>query len=97
MAVHICIGAHHRSLICPSHLQHVESHVRLETVIGGKAELTQTVLEHLARSNAAQWGTRIPRRNRKCSDAAVAAAVRSVAAAVLALATYALFNSVGRD
>jgi hypothetical protein len=96
MAVHICIGAHHRSLICPSHLQHVGSHVRLEAVIGAR-RITQTVLEHLARSNAAQWGTRIPRRNRKCSDAAVAAAVRSVAAAVLALATYALFNSVGRD
>jgi hypothetical protein len=78
------------------HLQHVESHVHLEIVIRGKAEITQTVLERPALSNAAQWGTRIPRRNRKCSDAAVAA-VRLVAAAVRALATYPLFNSVGRD
>jgi hypothetical protein len=43
-----------------------------------------TVRECLARSNAAQWGTHIRRRNRKCSDAVV---VRSVAAAIRALAT----------
>jgi hypothetical protein len=40
----------------------------------------------LARSNAAQWGTRIRRRNRKCYAAAVAI-VRSVAAAIRALVT----------
>jgi hypothetical protein len=36
--------------------------------------------------NAAQWGTHIRRRNRKCSDGA-AAVLRSLAAAIRALAT----------
>jgi hypothetical protein len=42
-------------------------------------------LQSLA-SNAAQWGTHIRRRNRKCSDGA-AAVLRSLAAAIRALAT----------
>jgi hypothetical protein len=46
----------------------------------------------LARSNAAQWGTHIRRRNRKCSDGAVAV-VRSVAAAIRVLATWSSFDS----
>ena len=44
--------------------------------LGGR--LSRGVLECLARSNAAQWGTHIRRRNRKCFDAAI---VRSVATA----------------
>jgi hypothetical protein len=54
------------------------------------------VLDRLARSNAAQWGTHIRRRNRKCSDAAVAV-VRSVAAAIGALATQSSSHSVSTD
>jgi len=50
----------------------------------------------MARSNAAQLGTRIRRRNRKRSGGAVAV-VRSVAAAIHALATWSSFNSLGRD
>jgi hypothetical protein len=46
----------------------------------------------LARSNAAQWRTHIRRRNRKRSDGAVAAAVRSVAAAIRVLATWSSFD-----
>src|SRR5262249_54162837 len=41
-------------------------------LLGVKADVTRTVLECLARSNAAQWGTHSRRRNRKCSDAVVA-------------------------
>ena len=37
--------------------------------LGGR--LSRGVLECLARSNAAQWGTHIHRRNRKCFDAAI--------------------------
>jgi hypothetical protein len=44
------------------------------------------MLSPLARSNAAQWRTRIRRRNRKRSDGAVAVA-RSVVAAIGVLAT----------
>jgi hypothetical protein len=44
------------------------------------------VLERLARSNAAHWGTHIRRRNRKRSDDAVAVP-RSFVAAIRALAT----------
>ena len=51
-------------------------------LLGGR--LSRGVLECLARSNAAQWGTHIRRRNRKCFDAAI---VRSVATAIRALAT----------
>jgi len=53
---------------------------------GGKADITPAVLERLARSNAAHWGTHIRRRNRKRSDDAVAV-LRSFAAAICALAT----------
>ena len=38
------------------------------------------VLERLTLSDAAQWGTHIRRRNRKCSDAAVAVVRPGVAA-----------------
>ena len=48
--------------------------------------VTPTVLERLARSNAAQWGTHIRRRNRKCSGDAVAP-LCLLAAAIRALAT----------
>jgi hypothetical protein len=44
------------------------------------------VLERVARSNAAHWGTHIRRRNRKRSDDAVAV-LPSLAAALRALAT----------
>ena len=44
------------------------------------------VLERLARSNAAHWGTHIRSRNRKRSDDAVAVP-RSFVAAIRALAT----------
>jgi hypothetical protein len=50
------------------------------------------VLEWLARSNAAQWGTHIRRRNRKCSDALVAV-VRSVAAAIRVLTSWPSFDN----
>ena len=55
-------------------------------LLGGKADVTPAVLERLARSNAAQWGTHNRRRNRKHSDDAVAV-LRSFAAAIRALAT----------
>jgi hypothetical protein len=43
-------------------------------------------------SNAAQSGTHIRRRHRKCSDGAVAV-VRSVAAAIRVLATWSSFDN----
>jgi hypothetical protein len=49
-------------------------------------------LSTLARSNAAQWGTHIRRRNRKRSDSA-AAVVRSVAAVIRVLATWSSFDN----
>ena len=52
----------------------------------GKADITPAVLERLARSNAARWGTHIRRRNRKRSDGALAV-LRSFAAAIRALGT----------
>ena len=54
------------------------------SAFGGKADVTPAVLERLARSNAAQWGTHIRHRNRKHSDDAVAV-LRSFAAAILSL------------
>ena len=54
------------------------------------------MLEHLAQSNAAQWGTHIRRRNRKRSDGAVAV-LRSVATALCALVTWPSFNSLRKD
>jgi len=50
----------------------------------------------LERSDAAQWGTHIRRRNRKRSDGAVAV-VRSVAASIRVLATWSSFDSLRRD
>jgi hypothetical protein len=49
----------------------------------------------MARSNAAQWGTHIHRRNRKRSDGA-GTDVRAIAAAIGALLAWSSFNSVGR-
>jgi hypothetical protein len=60
--------------------------VRHAAVIRRQAEIAPTVLERLARPNAAQWGTDIRLRNRKRSDGA-AAVLRSIAAAVCVLAT----------
>jgi hypothetical protein len=65
-------------------------------VVRCKPDLTWTLLERLARSNAARRGTHIHRRNRKCSDAAVAF-VPSVAAENRALATWSSLRSVGTD
>jgi hypothetical protein len=62
------------------------------SAFGGKADITPTVLERLARSNAAHWGTHIRRRNRKRSDDAVAV-LRSFAAAIRALATWSCYRT----
>lgn len=65
----------------------------------GRSDMDQLFIRRgapVAASNAAQWGTHIRRRNRKCYDAAVAI-VHSVAAAICALAIYSLLDSVHRD
>jgi hypothetical protein len=62
------------------------------SAFGGKADVTPAVLERLARSNAAQWGTHNRRRNRKHSDDAVAV-LRSFAAAIRALATQSCYRT----
>jgi hypothetical protein len=61
------------------------------SAFGGKADVTPAVLERLARSNAAQWGTHNRRRNRKHSDDAVAV-LRSFAA-IRALATQSCYRT----